>query len=749
MKRQQLLLVFLLFYFTVNYEIYKPEQVINYINLINLTQSDYNYIINSLSKIFNDTYVYNNIGKNPPQPDFDKNYYNKVDIQKELSRINTENQSLYTFYQDLVKVTSKLKDGHLYYTFCKLDSYLQNFAFLSPIKFQINKYEGKVKIFGKNNINTEFQSYFEDYENVFQKIEKNKDVPIKSVNGKHPFDFISDFGENYFGFKSTHGNFAFKYKLLEVSPTLDAFPLSLEELTHFKVIYENEEFFETDYIIYSLIDINSDQVTPNYDKLNVFFPLNIKDTLNRFPDKNKIINETINNDTLTWDYNYYDMFKCRVDSENEINIYYINLMKAEQNLQLFINTISQCALLFDSNSFPVILINDLNLGGNPSIAQSLLEALSPLSSVKMNFAYRKTDIISNFIEKPEVPKFNYNYNNCEVESGKNLFENEKKIILENNEFEIISEPSILLEIPPKDLRSILDSFKSFLKNKRKPTDIIVFTDGFSFSAGSCVIKYLQYYGGGITVGYLGNQNKKNIPFDSSLHTTAFMDYPLYYYMYPDANILFENYSLFIQMPTQLSFYHPNNLSIPLEYTITPVDEISQIYEYFNEESYDKFVSSAKEIINKYKTECNPDNKKLLLIDENCDKSFKNNYTHGGYQCGSDGKWNKTKCVASYCDLGFIFDQMKKKCVVDYCSEMSQGRVIDDETEEEEEPNNDGGKKDKKIGTTTLIIIICVGSLILIVIILFAIIRCKKTKKSDIDFKNDINDINVNLQEKSD
>ena len=131
MKRQQLLLVFLLFYFTVNYEIYKPEQVINYINLINLTQSDYNYIINSLSKIFNDTYVYNNIGKNPPQPDFDKNYYNKVDIQKELSRINTENQSLYTFYQDLVKVTSKLKDGHLYYTFCELDSYLQNFAFLS------------------------------------------------------------------------------------------------------------------------------------------------------------------------------------------------------------------------------------------------------------------------------------------------------------------------------------------------------------------------------------------------------------------------------------------------------------------------------------------------------------------------------------------------------------------------------------------------------------------------------------------
>ena len=38
-------------------------------------------------------------------------------------------------------------------------------------------------------------------------------------------------------------------------------------------------------------------------------------------------------------------------------------------------------------------------------------------------------------------------------------------------------------------------------NVRKPTDIIIFTDGFSFSCGSVFVKGLQVYGSAIVVGY--------------------------------------------------------------------------------------------------------------------------------------------------------------------------------------------------------------------------------------------------------
>ena len=54
------------------------------------------------------------------------------------------------------------------------------------------------------------------------------------------------------------------------------------------------------------------------------------------------------------------------------------------------------------------------------------------------------------------------------------------------------------------------------ENLKKPTDIIVFTDSFSFSATSYFIKNLQNTGGAVIVGYYGNpQIKGTSLFDSS------------------------------------------------------------------------------------------------------------------------------------------------------------------------------------------------------------------------------------------
>ena len=61
------------------------------------------------------------------------------------------------------------------------------------------------------------------------------------------------------------------------------------------------------------------------------------------------------------------------------------------------------------------------------------------------------------------------------------------------------------------------------------------------------------------------------------------------------------------MPGFSSYFNPLNEeenNIPLEYVILPVDEIEPIYEYFNEENYDKFVNASKKILKKYETECN-------------------------------------------------------------------------------------------------------------------------------------------------
>ena len=46
------------------------------------------------------------------------------------------------------------------------------------------------------------------------------------------------------------------------------------------------------------------------------------------------------------------------------------------------------------------------------------------------------------------------------------------------------------------------------ENLKKPTDIIIFTDSYSFSATSAFIKGLQNIGGAVIVGYYGNPQIK-------------------------------------------------------------------------------------------------------------------------------------------------------------------------------------------------------------------------------------------------
>ena len=57
-------------------------------------------------------------------------------------------------------------------------------------------------------------------------------------------------------------------------------------------------------------------------------------------------------------------------------------------------------------------------------------------------------------------------------------------------------------------KNISEPLKNYNHSDRKPTDIIVFTDGFSYSATSIFIKDLQETGNAIIVGYNGIPSEK-------------------------------------------------------------------------------------------------------------------------------------------------------------------------------------------------------------------------------------------------
>ena len=75
------------FKYSHSIEYYSIEEIFKIINNLNETEENLNLIIENLSEVLNKVYVYNEVSKNPPQPEFNKTYYTKINIQEHLKII--------------------------------------------------------------------------------------------------------------------------------------------------------------------------------------------------------------------------------------------------------------------------------------------------------------------------------------------------------------------------------------------------------------------------------------------------------------------------------------------------------------------------------------------------------------------------------------------------------------------------------------------------------------------------------------
>ena len=196
------------------------------------------------------------------------------------------------------------------------------------------------------------------------------------------------------------------------------------------------------------------------------------------------------------------------------------------------------------------------------------------------------------------------------------------------------------------------------KHTKKPTEIIVYTDGFSFSCGSFLIKGLQVYGSAIIVGYNAKPDiTSEVDFDASLSNSAVEEYNNVQYT---KNL---NELSFIVKVTAAEQFDPNDIEdpkVPMEFKRYPVNELSDIHEEYKDDYYNRFITEAKEIFKKYNKdmECNPNNTLLFYETAECDSKLEE-HGHGGYICNEDGEWDKNKCVLKYCDVGYVLDVINK------------------------------------------------------------------------------------------
>ena len=532
-----------------------------------------------------------------------------------------------------------------------------------------------------------------------KKLDDNIKYPIKSINNKDPFDYIQTFG-GYDLFKSEHAIFTINLNRLSNRGRLDIYPFNKETLTNITIKYTNNEIFNFDYKILKINDMSEefakffDTFMSNYNPNNILYPT-IFDIENEYI-KSKNNYRILQNDI--WDYKYKGKLKYKIDNENQVNVIYQNTFSfnflLERDANEFHKLIGNKIL---ENNYPIILIEDLNGGGY------------------LNYVFEMLNVINPFLM---LNTFNHA---TKLQNQDRGGENKTEIDLYNNSIKH-NRTKIVKSTYSKKINNIIIGRKQI-----KPNEIIVFTDGFSYSATSVLIKNLQESGNAIIVGYNGNpsEKKKNEKFDSSQSPSAVRNF----------NDEIENnllkYGITIYGITFLetfndSYINKNVTPIPREYIINPIDERSNIYGFYNDDRYLEFINEAKRIFKKYESECNNDNKNMVFLNNSCKFNDKNKI--GGNKC-INGKWSKNECQVSNCKFEYTFDTFKKECEGKNMTqqELENNKFINGIVEELEQKSNQIGNKTKKITNNTnfgkykIIIVIFIITVSVLLIIAFILI----------------------------
>ena len=402
-----------------------------------------------------------------------------------------------------------------------------------------------------------------------------------------------------------------------------------------------------------------------YFKPNQEMHLSIPEISKSFMKKNSLLMDT--NAQIKWDKEIFNnagqSIKCRIDTNKGMNVIYQDSFLFD-NYDEVINTLRDCFLNFHAkgNNYPIVIIENMNGGGNTLICDYLI-ALTNLNKPLTEYSsYRYNADVKKYIGSSQAYR---TLDTCEVKKGEYFFDNYETddYGVDEHGQKIKHYRSQLFSATGTD-RTFIEELKKFLTSKiRKPHEIIIFTDGFSFSAASDFIKTTYLNGGAIIVGYNGNPNF--VTFDSSQNPASVLGTQDFKTVDSVSKAIEDlGFTLRYTYKEYFDINYEGNPQIPLEFQIHEIDERFEFYQKYSDDYYDDFLEEAHYIFEKYKTECNPKNKKLLLIADEC--VFNDKIMHGGYECGSDGKWNKTTCVPSYCENGYAYDIKTNKCIEDIC-----------------------------------------------------------------------------------
>ena len=659
----------------------------------NVTEEYCKEVISNIKSLLEEVYIYTDFLKAPKQPEGYSDYIKKVDLIDELNKIETNDTNFYDFYRKIQNVIAKAKDGHLNAIAKKTPNNLdlETLIFCIPFTYlPTAEQTGLSFIFVslKLAFNSDFCSdqYTEEELAKMQSFHLKK---IKSINGMDVNAYLEDLASKYYSLHSPQANYV---KIINSIYALQimVYPFKKEEL-NLKIEFE-EEILETSYKFQKLNFFSSEFKEYFLKENDKFFkkgiPIqNFIELEKKFKLEKGLLNKRDLAEEDIWDLKTADNnLKCRVDETNKLNI----LLQKSFNHSDFYdyeNTMYECFSKFYSNDFKIVVIESRNGGGDSNLCVPFSLLMNPKNTNPITGYMKTTNIVKKLFFDSDV---NLNPETCKsiTEADKDVFEGEIDDYGNNilhkrtKDFEILN---IFIK------KKVEAKRKEYLSGKtKKPTEIIIYTDGYSFSCTSMFIKYMQITGSAIIVGYNSSPGLFGTKFDASQSNSAVDSFSFSNQTQNLEKLGFNIRTTFIE---QFDPNDKNNPKIPMEFKIYPVDLVSRIIQPYDDSLLDYFVKESQSIFQQFNNLegiCNPNNTLLYYETSDCDSMINIEHAHGGYICNSQGKWDTTKCIAAYCDEGYILNNEKTQCIKDPCQKYNlQNITIKEENETEYiiEPDN--------------------------------------------------------------
>lgn len=721
-----------------------PEEAFECVKKANFESDYYKGIIDDLVALI-EPYVFLEILKNPPQPNGFSNYIKAVDLIGELRNVSTSPASYYDFFRTVQRVLNSARDGHFAFVFLGNDAYenkvITLYSFL-PLQLYAIDNNGAAEMRSRP-INATFYEHFANGDEIRKIVERNVNVSIKTINGISPFEFVLNFGNEYYNHLKnrdamyTYATYMFRSNYFP----LYYFPLTLSDYKNISFIYANGDTITTDFAFHyrNITAKDIDVYVDGRRRRRVAFdpkdfseylkertlesplgkPVDYAGIINDYESGNaaavkhkkplseweaveqlkkidlrnitaKILKKRrrrrpVRNEAsgeVEWDYMTTDsILKCKADDVNKANTIVLTSFVPD-DISNFLEVLLSCAVMFDGNDYPLFVITDNNGGGLVLLTSLFIEVVQPDWNAQIMVAYKDNPKDRNAIDMGYYADLS-TIDTCSSMSSTNDLYTQ----VETDYFgEGASLRRSRVHLMAQSVKNaITEETRKLVKNRKKPTEIVVFTDSFSFSASSILTKGLREGGGAIIAGYNGYPGSKKETFDIGQSPTNCLQDglekldPNAYKRLTDKGVLYLSMSFGAIYKAEDVFRHianenisnssgggiNNDTLVPREFLFDPADERLPIYGAYDDTRYELFVEAGKGVVEKYKTQCNPANPLLHMRSSECDAAMDKPHMHGGFACGADGRWS-TKCEGYYCDDGFYFNPVAMSCVEDLC-----------------------------------------------------------------------------------